>query len=49
MMKNKSREASKTKNRGFVKFLEMNIPHSATGNVRMPYVNAGGYITYIVR
>lgn len=45
----KSTDTKKTKRRGFLKFLELNIPHSATGNVRMPYVNAGGYITYIVR
>ncbi len=49
MAGNKGTDTQKTKRRGFLKLIELNIPQSATGNVRMPYVNAGGYITYIVR
>ncbi len=42
---NKHTEAKK---RSFLDMIGETLPHSATGDQRMLYVNAGGGITYIV-
>ena len=39
---------TKAKKRSFLELVGETLPHSPSGNQRMAYVNAGGYITYIV-
>ncbi len=51
MINNKNTKNNKnanTKKRSFLDMVGETLPHSPSGNERMAYVNAGGYITYIV-
>ncbi len=46
--KNTNNKNTNTKKRSFLELVGETLPHSPSGNQRMAYVNAGGYITYIV-
>ncbi len=51
MINNKNTKNNKnanTKKRSFLDMVGETLPHSATGNERMLYVNAGGGMTYII-
>lgn len=46
--KNTNNKNANAKKRSFLELVGETLPHSPSGNQRMAYVNAGGYITYIV-
>ncbi len=46
--KNTNNKHTEAKKRSFLDMIGETLPHSATGDQRMLYVNAGGGITYIV-